>query len=211
MFKRLFMIIVLCIGLMGLSVTDAKAWPLPSLPPGWPIVSNTDLTIVQLVYKVRCDTYEGEEVCVILDFYMAPTEVSFSWCNPAGWCDPQRGVPFHMQGPIAAQEVLQPADVDEKAKYIEVTKSFTPAELYEIVKYWLPTWDHPDYGAPNKHWKIDPDSIVFEQLHLRVDAKAVSRDNTFLELADYAQGCFTRPEGGGIYTVIWDVESCPTE
>jgi len=208
MCKRLLLIGVVCMSLTGLLATQGGAWPLPRLPSGWPIVTNTDLTIIQLVKGVKCDELDGEIVCVELVFFMDPTEVSFAWQNPAGQRLDRNGVPFLTQGPISAVQRLTESEIEEKINWITVEESYAPDDLYEFVKDYLPTWDDPEYGAPNANWTIDPNSIVFEQLHLAVGAYGVNQLNTAMQLGDCVSGLFTRPPGGGIYGVIWDPQ-CP--
>ena len=203
MFKRLLLVSALCIGLMALLANEAKAWPLPSLPSGWPIVKSSDFTIIQKVQRVVCETIDGEEVCVTLDLYLRPTKLLYRWCNPGGQCDEYRGIPFqNKQVEIPYSEDITREQVSNKGvAYWE--RSWKPRELWDAIgeDNW-PLCDDPIYGAPNCNWSLDLDYLIIGQVEILVDVWGYDKLDQ-LAWGDCAWGLFTRPEGGGVYSVVW--------
>jgi len=193
MIKKLLLIGVLCMSLIGLAFTGAGAWPLPSFV-GWPQATWGSINIDSILKKVNVSNDP-----VRIELQLVIEQIQFQCCNGGGQCG-GLGNPFDLNALIQDVQLVNESDV-EKNGILYYNNLVSSAAIYNAVAPYL-----SEDACQNANWSIDPDTIVVNRFWLRL--AVFTNDKTGTEiLADEVCGTYILESGQTQYTLVQ--EDCP--
>ncbi len=193
MFKKLLLISVLCMGLLGLTMTGAGAWPLPTFV-GWPQATWGSINIDSILKKVNVSNDP-----VRIELQLVIEQIQFQCCNGGDQCG-GIGNPFDLDALVQDMELINASDVDKNG-ILYYNNLVSNEAIYNAVLPFL-----PEDVCQNDNWYINPDTLIVNRFWLRL--AVFTNDKTGREvMADEVCGTYILEPGQAQYTLV--EEECP--